>query len=55
VTIKLFLRDVLNPNLPLYRLSNILSCLRCLLSIFRLLVGTLLGLFSWRSPLRLQE
>ena len=30
---------VMNPNRTLHRLLNILSCLYCLLSIFRLLVG----------------
>ena len=39
----------LNPNWWLYRLPIILGCSLCFLSIFRLVVGILLVLFSWRS------
>ena len=37
---------VINPNRKLQRLSNILSCLHCLLCIFRLLVGIFSVLLS---------
>ena len=37
---------VINPNRTLHRLSNILSCLHCFLSIFCLLVGILSVLLS---------
>jgi len=50
-----FCDNNLNPNRPLGGLLNNLGCFHHLSFTFRLLVGIMSALSSWRSPLGLQN